>query len=75
MKHWKASTKLVLLLGVALLLYPSTVYAYLDPGTGSLIVQASVAAFFAVSLVIRVYWRKIKVFITALFSSGPEAND
>ncbi len=75
MKAWKTSTQLVLLLALAFVLYPPTVYAYLDPGTGSLVVQAMVAAFFAFSLAIKVYWRKIKLFFTALFSTAPEDQD
>ena len=75
MKAWKAATKLLLLLALAFVLWPPTVYAYLDPGTGSLVVQAMVAAFFAFSLAIKVYWRKIKLLIAALFSSGSETKD
>lgn len=75
MKAWKTSTTLVLLLGVTFVLYPPTVHAYLDPGTGSMVVQAMVAAFFAFFLAIKVYWRRIKLFFTALFSTSPEDKD
>ena len=75
MTSWKASTKLILLLGMTWLLFPPTVHAYHDTGSGSLIVQAMVAVFFAVSLAIKVYWRKIKTFISTLLASGPEAKD
>jgi hypothetical protein len=38
--------------------------AYLDPGTGSLIFQVAVGAFMAVSLTIKVFWRRIVSFFS-----------
>ena len=40
-----------------------------------MVVQAMVAAFFAFFLAIKVYWRRIKLFFTALFSTSPEDKD
>jgi hypothetical protein len=37
-------------------------YAYIDPGTGSFILQAIIGALAAVSLTIKIYWQKIKTF-------------
>ena len=37
-------------------------YAYLDPGTGSAILTAIIAAFAAVSVAIKNYWYAIKQF-------------
>ena len=68
-------SRTVPLLAAALLLFPQEAHAYLDPGSGSLIVQALVAAFFALSLAIKVYWRKIKLFMGRFFSTGPEVRD
>ena len=39
---------------------PRHVYAYLDPGTGSLIFQAAMAALAATAYAVRVYWRKLR---------------
>ena len=36
--------------------------AYLDPGTGSMIVQALIAAFAAVSVSIGIFWRRLIAF-------------
>jgi hypothetical protein len=36
--------------------------AYLDPGTGSLIFQVAVGAVMAVSLAVKVFWRRIVSF-------------
>lgn len=35
--------------------------AYLDPGTGSLVVQSVIAALAAAGFTIRLYWRRIRV--------------
>lgn len=39
---------------------PRHVYAYLDPGTGSMIFQAAMAALAATAYAVRVYWRKLR---------------
>ncbi len=36
---------------------------YIDPGTGSLIIQGLIAAFAAAAVVIRGYWYRIKAFL------------
>jgi hypothetical protein len=38
-------------------------YAYLDPGTGGIILQAIIGAIAATSLTIKIYWQKIKAFL------------
>lgn len=48
---------LFLLLGII----PSA-QAYLDPGTGSMIVQIIVGSLLAVTYTLKVYWRRIKKF-------------
>lgn len=35
-------------------------FAYLDPGTGSIIVQAIIGAVVGAGVVVKVYWRKIR---------------
>ena len=50
---------------LALIIYFVTfghAYAYLDPGTGSTIMQAIVAALAAGAATISYYWRKVKAF-------------
>ena len=41
------------------LLYCSSAFAYLDPGTGSLIVQGLIAGIAMASLTIKLYWYKL----------------
>jgi hypothetical protein len=44
------------------LFFPSDAHAYLDPGTGSIIIQAIVASTAAVLYAVNIYWHKIKTF-------------
>jgi hypothetical protein len=37
--------------------------AYIDPGTGSVLVQALIAAIAGIAVSSRMYWQKIKVFL------------
>ncbi|MGH8443258.1 MAG: hypothetical protein ACRETF_10215 [Nevskiaceae bacterium] len=52
-----------LLLPALLLVLPGQAAAYIDPGTGSLILQGLIAAFAATAIVIRGYWYRIKAFL------------
>ena len=40
------------------------VYAYLDPGTGSIIIQSLIAAIAAGAIVTKTYWYRIKTFFS-----------
>ena len=42
-------------------------YAYLDPGTGSMILQALIGAAAAGVTVISIYWQKVKAFVSEKF--------
>lgn len=55
----------------------NTAHAYLDPGTGSFILQMIFAAFVSFMFAIKVYWRKIKTFMGKLFTKNNtvEIND
>ena len=51
------------LLSLAFVLYLSgTAYAYIDPGTASMILQGLVALVAGTLVTIRLYWRQIKSF-------------
>jgi len=39
----------------------SDAYAYLDPGTGSVIIQVIIAALVGVTITIKLYWEKLKI--------------
>jgi hypothetical protein len=45
----------------------SDAHAYLDPGTGSLLIQMLIASVVGAGVVIKIYWRKIRTFVGGLF--------
>jgi hypothetical protein len=66
----KRLTSLSLLILGVLLISTDDAYAYLDPGTGSILLQGLIAGIAAASFVIGGYWTKVKTF----FSSGPKGR-
>ena len=50
----------ILILFLALVLYPSRSYAYLDPGTGSYGFQMLIAVGLVLFFTGRVYWKKMR---------------
>lgn len=48
------------LVGVWLLGFPAPAHAYIDPGTGSIILQSIIGGIAAGALVIKLYWAKLK---------------
>jgi hypothetical protein len=51
---------LAALVSGALLMTPEEAHAYLDPGTGSMLLQGLIAGLAATSVVIGRYWYKVK---------------
>jgi hypothetical protein len=47
---------------MTLLLTADEVHAYLDPGTGSLVLQIVAGSILAVGYTVKVYWRRIRSF-------------
>ncbi len=53
-----------LVIGLIAISYCSSAYAYLDPGTGSMIIQFIIGVAAASLFVIKQYWYSIKSFFT-----------
>lgn len=49
--------------------------AYIDPGTGSMVVQAVIAAVAAVSVSIGIFWRRLKNLFHRLFRGGSDRKN
>ena len=47
---------------VGLISYTSPAYAYLDPGTGSMLLQGLIAGLAVFISVLSIYWQKVKSF-------------
>jgi hypothetical protein len=57
---------------VSLLLFASTqvAQAYVDPGTGSYVIQILIAALAGAAFAVKIYWRKIKQLFSKSSSEG-----
>jgi len=67
----RASIMALCLLGV---LAPSTAYAYLDPGTGSAVIQMVVAGVLGALFVMKMYWRKLLELIGMRTVEDPDTD-
>lgn len=61
----------------ALLYLPfhQVLHAYIDPGTGSIVLQAVIGAFAAAVVAIGMFWKQIKTFVKNLFSRSKKSED
>lgn len=55
---------------IAIFLIVTNAYAYLDPGTGSFILQAIIGFLAAISAGFLYYWTKVKNFFIKLFKKN-----
>jgi hypothetical protein len=53
-------------MAILLSLSPTVAFAYFDPGTGSLLIQAAIGGIAAIT----VFWGNLKTYARALFSKG-----
>ena len=53
---------------------PRPPLAYLDPGTGSMIVQVIIAAITGVLFAIKVFWGRITTFFSSLLGGGSKRD-
>lgn len=49
------------------LILPTPTYAYLDPGTGSYLLQIMAAVFFGGAYAVTTWWKQIKLFFVRIF--------
>ena len=63
------------LLCIAAVLVPTQASAYIDPGTGSYLVQALVAAVAGSAMAVKAYWHNIKAFLSGAESSPAKPSD
>lgn len=69
-----AGTRRVVLVGLVTIVYASPAHAYLDPGTGSIILQGLLAGIAAAMAAAGLYWARLKNFFSSLFSSKKLAD-
>ena len=73
----KRSVFTTTLITPALLYLPfhRVVDAYIDPGTGSIVLQALIGGFAAVLVAIGMFWKQIKAFVKNLFSRSKKSEE
>ncbi len=59
----------IFLFAASALVFVKRAYAYIDPGTGSMIVQAVIAAVAVASVSIGIFWRRLRSFFSRFFDS------
>ena len=70
----RLATSGVLLSVFLLPLTSQDVHAYIDAGTGSLIIQILIAGFVGGIFLIKVFWGKVKAFLSNLFLKSRRGN-
>ncbi|MEN9407815.1 MAG: hypothetical protein RLZZ455_1031 [Candidatus Parcubacteria bacterium] len=66
MKKRLSAALYFLLLG--LFVFPSHAHAYLDPGTGSYVLQMVAAALFGGAFIFKTWWKEIRSFVSRITS-------
>ena len=68
--RWFHKSMIIFAALVVYCIFPQNSYAYLDPGTGSYILQMIIAAVLIAPCAIKLFWKKIKRFFQKIFSTG-----
>lgn len=75
MKNARITLRFTLVIALLLLCIPSSLFAYIDPGSGSYIIQVIIAALLGGAVAIKVFWQRIKNFFTSRFAKKPQELD
>lgn len=67
--------KFLILFFILSIFLPEKALAYLDPGTGSIILQAIIGFIAASVTAISIYWSKFKSFISRLFGKKEKEEE
>ena len=59
--HQKHRIFITITTSLALSVWALPAYAYLDPGTGSMLIQGLIGAIAALGVTLKLYWHKIKL--------------
>ncbi len=68
MRYLRSLVNSVVLVGLLLLIFIREARAYIDPGTGSYILQLILAALLGAFFAIKISWKKIRTSFVNLFS-------
>jgi len=68
---WRPALSASCALAAAVCLLPSPAWAYIDPGTGSYLIQVIMAVFLGSLFVLKSFWKKSVRKIARIFSKRP----
>jgi len=71
-RHTDALTLIPIL---ALLLFANEAHAYIDPGTGSLILQLIAGAFLGSLMTVKIWWYRMTGFVSRIFRMEDEESE
>lgn len=60
---------------LAVLALPEDAHAYLDPGTGSLIIQVVIGFFLAMGMTFKIWWRRSKRIVSRVLGLNKTPTD
>ena len=67
--------RMIAFYSVVLVFASSPVHAYLDPGTGSMVLQALLGLFAAAAATCGIFWQRIKAFLERLTGSAARGGN
>ena len=71
----KGEINMLIIIGSIMVFHIHWVMAYLDPGSGSYILQLVIAGFMGALFMLGVYWRKVKAFVKNVFNKEEGAEN
>lgn len=74
-QHTRVGRSASIVAAASIALFAQPAWAYLDPGTGSMIISAIVGLFATAGLAAKTYWYKIKAFFRKDEAGSPAAED
>lgn len=57
------------------IVFPPQTFAYLDPGTGSYVLQVAAAVFFGGIFFLKTFWGRITMFIKSIFGGKGKSSE
>lgn len=75
MRHFGSLMTILVAIVLVCLVFLRPAYAYLDPGTGSYMLQLLIAALLGAAFAVKVFWKSIRIFFRDLFSSEAEHEE
>ena len=76
MKYCRPLTRIIILFAFLFFIIPRRAYAYLDPGTGSYILQIFIATLLGAGFGIKIFYKRVKtLFASFLSREGLDEED